>query len=480
MLGQTLYMLGDKLSISTQNIIKNTLNERVFKPIRKTLAEIKNPSLPYHRWWIHEASNWNSVCWGGVVIATLTANDNSTERSIIVDAAVEHMEKYLESFTEEGISKEGVSYYNYGVASFIFLRQIIMEASSGAQDLFSIHNPEKVVKIASLSIEMPMTPISVAHFGDDKIQSNYNKGIQNYMQSAFNENKISDFEESYIWSLFMGNAVGYDLQVNQNNRFPAQHKGSFSSAKLRQYYNDSGMLVVRPNKNFTQKGLAATIKYLGGTFEIGGGHNHDDVGSYSISKNGALIAGEVGVQSYDGNSFKNEFRYTNDRCNSYGHPVPLINGNVQKRSWLLDTKPYVLRTDFTDNVDIIVYDMKPAYNDTSRSIKSLTRTFEYNRNGVQSVKVTDEVEFNVPTTFEVAMISVGKWNKLSESTGTFSHEFKLLDYKLPLETINVEILSDTKFTIKNEETLKNVDLEYRRVGINLGEIRKAKVSVKYT
>ena len=78
------------------------------------------------------------------------------------------------------------------------------------------------------------------------------------------------------------------------------------------------------------------------------------------------------------------------------------------------------------------------------------------------------------------MISFGKWNKLSESTGTFSHKFDLLDYKLPLETVNVEILSDTKFTIKNEETLKNVDLIYRRVGINLGEIRKAKVSVKYT
>ena len=78
------------------------------------------------------------------------------------------------------------------------------------------------------------------------------------------------------------------------------------------------------------------------------------------------------------------------------------------------------------------------------------------------------------------MVSVGKWNKLSDFTGKFSHEFKLLDYKLPLETINVEILSDTKFTFKNEETLKNVDLIYRRVGINLGEIRKAKVSVKYT
>ena len=78
------------------------------------------------------------------------------------------------------------------------------------------------------------------------------------------------------------------------------------------------------------------------------------------------------------------------------------------------------------------------------------------------------------------MVSVGKWTKLSESTGKFSHKFNFQDYNLPLETINVEILSDKKFAIKNEETLKNVNLEYSRVGIDLGEIIKAKVSVKYT
>ena len=70
----------------------------------------------------------------------------------------------------------------------------------------------------------------------------------------------------------------------------------------------------------------------------------------------------------------------------------------------------------------------------------------------------------VPTSLPAGFTAPGNW----------------AGYATAVRAPYVEILSDTKFTIENEETLKNVNLEYRRVGINLGEIRKAKVSVKYT
>jgi hypothetical protein len=53
-----------------------------------------------------------------------------------------------------------------------------------------------------------------------------------------------------------------------------------------------------------EKGLAVTIKLLGGTPDVG--HNHDDAGSYAITVDGELIAGEVGGTKW----------YTNNRINS--------------------------------------------------------------------------------------------------------------------------------------------------------------------
>jgi hypothetical protein len=343
-----------------------------------------------------------------------------------------------------------------------------------------------MAKVAALSVEYPMSPYSVAHFGDDKIQNIINKGIQNYLQSVFSTKAPeSIFGDSFVWSKFAGDAIGFDLKYNKKNRVsaPEKYKKNFSNLKLSQYYENSGILVSRPFSNFSIKGLAATIKYLGGTHVVNGSHDHDDVGSYVISKNGVLLAGDVGVQSYDGQSFNVSVRYTDKgRASSYGHPVPYINNEVQKRSWLVDTKPYVLSHSSTDSGDYIVYDMKPAYN--SSDIKALKRTYEYLRHkDSQSVRIKDEVEFYKLGNFETALTSIGKWVKYSNSEGFF--EFKTdwrfdEDFRYRTEKVFVKIESDNSFSL-DEETLSNVDLNYRRIGVRLNnKVMKAKISVTYT
>jgi hypothetical protein len=383
------------------------------------------------------------------------------------------------------------------VGNFIVLRQLILEATKGETDLFGEHNIDKVLSIAKNPIEYPMTPTSGAHFGDDKVQLNYLAGVRNYMQSAFlSKTPANYFSDSWSWSRFMGDALYYDLRMNSNNRYQASKRADFTNLKHVTYYENSGILVSRPSDDFSVGGLAATIKYFGGSEEVGGGHNHDEVGAYVISANGLIVAGDVGCQSYDKYSFywketdpmKPNKRYEeNGRANSYGHPVPYINGQVQKRSWLVSkNKPNVLKEHTKLNVngvDKIVLDMKQAYNNTE--IASLIRTYEYKRinETKQMVKITDEVTFNTEAKFEVAMTSLGKWWPNSDrKSGKFSYAPKHGE-KVQIkgeQSVNVSIESSHSFSLK-EERLFNSDLSYTRIGITLEKpVKSAWISVIYS
>ena len=122
----------------------------------------------------------------------------------------------------------------------------------------------------------------------------------------------------------------HDLLQNPKNRFPLQEKLIIENG-VRKYYSTSGILVCKLSTNQ----LAATFKLLGGVRAANGGHNHDDAGSYSILLNGVKIAGDVGGPNYYDFTTWGEEHYKYRITNSYGHPVPVVNGALQIRNLIL-------------------------------------------------------------------------------------------------------------------------------------------------
>jgi hypothetical protein len=177
---------------------------------------------------------------------------------------------------------------------------------------------------------------------------------------------------------------------------------------------NKGIMVSRPDQSFSGQGLAATIKLLGGTHEVG--HNHDDAGSYSISLNGVLIAGEVGgPQFYTSNTFG-----ANRLKSVLIHPVPYINEHIQSRNYEFYSKketPFVVSQTASANEDKIIYDLTEAY--SVNELKSLRRSMTYSRvPGKQTIIILDEVTFDTPSQFEVAITTKGDWKGDSKSSGT--------------------------------------------------------------
>ena len=156
----------------------------------------------------------------------------------------------------------------------------------------------------------------------------------------------------------------------------------------------------------------------------------------------------------------------------------------QQRSWLIEQKVKLVGEPlFTNDFDTIRYDMLPAYRNADKLIKSLHRTFNFSRMmDHQSLTIIDEVVFNEPNLFEVALTSPGTWNPIirNKNGGLFSYAFDFNELKLDTQQLDVLISSNREFTINPSETLTNVNYKYTRVGIRLKEkIKSAQIIVSF-
>ena len=130
---------------------------------------------------------------------------------------------------------------------------------------------------------------------------------------------------------------------------------------------------------------------------------------------GVEMCGDPGGEVYTRRTFSKD-RYVSKMLNSYGHPVPVVGGKLQKGGRKAAAK--VLKTEFTDAKDEIVLDYTAAYG--VPALKSLVRTMSFDRKNC-SVAITDAVAFTEPTAFEVPVITYREWTANEDFTQfTFS------------------------------------------------------------
>jgi Heparinase II/III-like protein len=181
--------------------------------------------------------------------------------------------------------------------------------------------------------------------------------------------------------------------------------GSSTDAEspLRSWFNDGGVLICRP----AAKGPEFALALKGG--HNAEHHNHNDVGTFMIVSGQAMVLCDPGAEVYTARTFSAR-RYESDVLNSFGHPVPMIAGQLQRTG--AQAIGEVLRTDFSDARDILDLDLRSAY--AVPSLKRLERTFTYQRQPTESVTVADRVEFDAPETFETALITWSPWQRVGD------------------------------------------------------------------
>lgn len=393
-LAQCVYMLGDKLSMETRARVQCAFREKVFRPIRRCLEETK----PFY--WFTVTNNWNSVCLAGVTGAALTLLTDKEERAYFVAAAEKYHEYGMKGYADDGYCSEGVGYYNYGFRAYILLREEVCRATQGKIDFFRL---PKFARIARYGKNIQMLNGICPAYSDCRIGLSPDWFITNYCDNVLG---TAPYHEKYNFP------TGGNLSLNFIEMFPRQAWKMELTDEIREalraeadplhsYYEQAGILIARPVANGTCR-MAVSVK--GG--HNAENHNHNDVGSYAVSLGKETMAGDQGGPfSYPGDYFDRNATGKYKIKGSYGHPVPVVDGVMQKNG--RQAQGVILEKQFTDTKDVFRIDYTSAY--AVPELSRLIRTFDYDRAGAGSFMVNDEFTATSPVRFETALTTAAAW-----------------------------------------------------------------------
>jgi len=455
-LGTADYLLAEKLKPDTRRLIRDNLEKRIFKPYTD-MAQGKRTK----NWWMTTTNNWNAVCLGGVTGSAAAVIESPQRRAFFIAAAEEYSKNFLKGFTEDGYCSEGLGYWNYGFGYYIMLSETIYQATGGKVDL--LQHP-KVKQVAMFGSNIEILNGVYPAFADCSVRAKPGSRLMYFLSRRFGLglrnweqiDPISSGGELY-------NSMMYSFPNSASRTPPAQTASK--GPGIRSWFDEAGVLICRPSPGSSSR-LAVALK--GG--HNAEHHNHNDVGSFIVVLEDNPLLLDPGGEVYTARTFSGR-RYESNVLNSYGHPVPIIAGKLQRTG--SRARGRVVSKSFTDSTDTIVLDISSAYD--VPELKKLERTYIYSRDGAGSLQVTDEVVFSQPCEFGTALITFSDWKQTSSSSLTFSDSAKALRVDIKVAGADFEIRPET---IEEDVSARK---QPTRLGINLKKpVTKALVSLTIT
>lgn len=381
------YLLGDRLSPATRQLIRDNLQRRIFGPYR---AAINGTGKDF--WWIHTHNNWNAVCLDGVTGAALATIPSASERAWYVAVAEQNIGAYLTGgFTSDGYCVEGLGYWNYGFGNFTLLAENLREATGGNLDLLAQPAAAQPALFGLRAEIINGVYLTIADCSPGETPSDI---LMNYLSRRLDLEASRWRDAQLAGGLYQQTAMAFlpsDLP-------PLRDKNHLAEFPWRTWFPESGVLICRPGSG-AKVPFAVAIK--GGNNGVN--HGHEDVGSFSVVLGTNMVICDPGGEVYTKRTFS-AHRFDSTVLNSFGHAVPVVDGRLQQAGTA--ARAVVLQTNFTEAADTLKFDLRRAY--PVPDLAKLQRTFIYQRGENPSLIVRDEVKFSRPDSFETALVTWGR------------------------------------------------------------------------
>lgn len=367
--------------------------------------------------WMTAEHNWNAVCHQGVVGAALSQVEEAGHLAAILDRARTHLPHFLNGFAPDGGCSEGPSYWSYGFGWFAVLNAQLETRTGGALSLFA--GDDRVRAIARYGPMMTLAGGQVVNFSDAGPNGVLEPSLLVYLAGWFGDAGCRRVgEENYARVVEKG--ISWDAQRADVFHFSRLVLGCPSELSPGEsqlpdvFFPDLGVLVARHRD---ARGLLWEFAAKGG--HNGEHHNHNDCGSYLLNIDGIRLIAEIGAPEYV-HDFFGPKRYEFLAARSYGHSVPLVNG--QEQSAGREFAARVLACEISAERVIFTLDLTACYPPAARC-RRLLRRFTWDKAG-GVLRVEDGYELEEPGRFESAVLfeSAGVWTgkavEISEGTTT--------------------------------------------------------------
>ncbi|ADL51264.1 heparinase II/III domain-containing protein [Clostridium cellulovorans] len=359
------------------SLIGDELDEfLVFRLKKEIFRRVINPFKNRNYWWETAEMNWASVCAGAVGATAIYLVEDIDELSFIVDRVIKSFDSYLNSFDEDGITAEGLTYWSYGFSFYVFFAELLKDRTSGKISL--IKDNEKIKHIARLPQILQFPSRDFVNFSDadsEKWQGdcglfakleaeldiegyNYENSTSLYSDHAFRwasmVRKIFWYCDTYKDSKGPTALKKVTMSNNGKSNKEEDHvlnKDNYLTGSF--YFKESQWLVDRRNINGNFVAFAAK----GGNNDEP--HNHNDLGHFILHYKNENIFMDLGSPEYLKEYFNDKTRYDFLTASSLGHSVPVINDSEQKYGRLSFSKVIDYKT--TDSKILFKLDLTRAY-----------------------------------------------------------------------------------------------------------------------
>ena len=428
--------------------LADSLRAKMNKLVIDPLYECATGKRPLNHW-MKVSHNWNAVCFCNSLWTVLSADISENKRQAIVKLALRQMPLFMQGFCPDGYCKEGPGYYGFGFGHFLYAAFLLYEASDHKLNILRKFKAEKYCDFPE---KMMLTPNLYPYYAD------CNPDVKPVFEQLAIRDYLLGVRKDIPWSLEAQKVYSGWTEFKDNMlllRY-ADMGAKYQISELEDFsaYMQTGIFTWRKN--------GYSLGFKGGSnFEF---HNHNDVGHYVFAKNDTPMLIDAGNTIYKMNTFYGGKRYDNKLRSSYGHAVPVINGECQTAGE--GTDAVVLAADRNH----AVLDIKAAYN--VPELKKLEREVKFSDEGV--LTVSDTAELDKEGTFAVAIITLGEWKEIAPGKLEISDADWVLD---------VEISGSGKYEITdellNEDNLWGRDV--RRILITFTEKnKKFDLSTKFT
>jgi hypothetical protein len=337
--------------------------------------------------WEGMRNNWCAVCAGSIGAAAIYLLGEGPRLEAILSRIAPTLERFIESFAEDGTCLEGLGYWSYGFgfyASFadLLARFRIAGGPAGAgRDLLT---GEKLRRIAAFQSRAFLTESVAVAFADSSPRERLRPGLAAFLARRFPEAAVDD------------SAPRAALADDHYGRWCLSLRDLWWSA-------DSGTAATAPTSpgpppapraSWLPEAQWLVCPALGpGCFGFAakGGrndepHNHNDAGSFQLALGGAQVFAEIGAGEYTRDYF-GAARYSILCNSSLGHSVPMVDGLGQEAG--ADRRARGASFDRRGARAILSMDISAAYGNPD--LRRLTRSFDFD--GASALVLRDEFEF---------------------------------------------------------------------------------------
>lgn len=369
---ETAFSIAEIISKLKDKLSEDVYNFAYHEVFRRVLTPYIESEKPYD-WWEESQINWCAVANGSIGCAALYLIEDKELRDKVISRVIESISHYVDGYTSDGVCKEGISNYVYGLSYYVMFSEMFREYTNGEINLIVTEKFRNIVLFQQKCYYPGNVTLS---FSDCRKNEKFRVGLTSYMSMWYPIVKFPDFE------------MAADINTGYC-RYPLISRDYFFTKMYLEHLNTKRSSVVKgiwygqmimpeANVSICQSVNDCVLASKGGHNDEP--HNHNDVGSFLYISDGEMVLADLGGGEYTRDYF-NENRYNHLTCRSLGHNLPLIDGKEQQQG-----AQYCASNFYADGNGKTVIDIEKAYglNDDEK----ITRTMEMDL-GNGRVKIED-------------------------------------------------------------------------------------------